>query len=133
MKKNDFKVKVFLIIVGLAFLNIAIQAFINPQSVMDFVSVNLNNISARNSTRAYYGGVNLSFALFLIYGAFKMQKEALLLATLYGGGFVIGRLYSIFTEGIPSTFILTWLTIESVLSIISLILLKKMTDNKKND
>ncbi len=101
---------------------------------MDFVNVNLNNISARNSTRTYYGGVNLSFALFLIYGAFKMQKEALLLAILYGGGFVIGRLYSILTEGIPSTFVLTWLTIESVLSIISILLLKKMTFNhQKNE
>lgn len=123
MSKIKIIAKVFLVIVGLAFLNVAIQAFVNPQTVMDFVSVHLDNISARNSTRAYYGGVNLTFALFLIYGAFKMQKEALILASLYGAGFVIGRFYSILIEGQPSTFILTWLTIESVLTLGSLTLL----------
>lgn len=123
MSKIKIIAKVFLVIVGLAFLNVAIQAFLNPQTVMDFVSVHLDNISARNSTRAYYGGVNLTFALFLIYGAFKMQKEALILASLYGAGFVIGRFYSILIEGQPSTFILTWLTIESVLTLGSLTLL----------
>lgn len=126
MSKISIIVKVFLVIVGLAFLNVAVQTFINPQTVMDFVSVHLDNISARNSTRAYYGGVNLTFALFLIYGAFKMQKEALILASLYGGGFVIGRLYSILTEGQPSAFILTWLTIESVLTLVSLTLLNQI-------
>lgn len=126
MNKTEIFAKVFLVLVGLAFLNVAIQAMINPQSVMNFVSVQLENISARNSTRAYYGGVNLTFAVFLIYGAFKMKREALILASLYGGGFVIGRLYSIVTEGVPSSFILTWLTIESVLTIVSLALLMKL-------
>lgn len=126
MSKIRMIAKVFLVIVGLAFLNVAIQAFINPQTVMDFVSVHLDNISARNSIRAYYGGVNLTFALFLIYGAFKMQKEALIIALLYGAGFVIGRLYSILTEGQPSTFILTWLTIESLLTLSSLTILIQM-------
>lgn len=119
-------ITIFLVLVGLAFLNVAIQAFINPQTVMDFVAVKLDNISARNSTRAYYGGVNLTFALFLIYGAFKMKKEALILASLYGGGFVMGRLYSIATEGTPSSFILTWLAIESILTLTALIFLFKL-------
>ncbi|MCP9761607.1 DUF4345 domain-containing protein [Lacihabitans soyangensis] len=130
MSKISIVAKVFLVIVGLAFLNVAVQAFINPQTVMDFVSVKLENTSARNSTRAFYGGVNLTFALFLIYGAFKMQKEALILASLYGGGFVIGRLYSILMEGQPSTFILTWLTIESFLTLGSLILLIELKKQK---
>lgn len=122
MKKTTIFSTVFLVFVGLAFLNVAIQAFINPQTVMDFVSVHLDNISARNSIRAYYGGVNLAFGIFLIYGAFKMKREALLLAILYGGGFLIGRIYSIFTEGIPSTFIITWLCIEGTLTLVSITL-----------
>ncbi|MBP6386232.1 MAG: DUF4345 domain-containing protein [Pseudarcicella sp.] len=121
----------FLVLVGLAFLNVAIQAFINPQSVMDFVNTTLNNISARNSIRAYYGGVNLTFALYLIYGAFKAKKEALVLSALYGGGFVLGRVYSIATEGKPSNFILTWLTIELTLTVVSLFLLSKQKKKSK--
>ena len=126
MKTISIFTKVFLILVGLAFLNVAIQSFINPQSIMDFVNVTLDNISARNSTRAYYGGVNLTFALFLIYGAFKDKKTALILSSLYGGGFVLGRVYSIVFEGQPSTFIITWLIIELTLTIVSLFLLKKL-------
>ncbi len=125
MKTISIITKIFLVLVGLAFLNIAIQAFINPQSVMDFVNVTLDNISARNSTRAYYGGVNLTFALFLIYGAFKAEKTALILSSLYGGGFVLGRIYSIAIEGQPSSFIITWLIIELTLTLVSLFLLKK--------
>lgn len=107
MKSINVITKVFLILVGLAFLNIAVQAFINPQSIMDFVDVKLDNISARNSIRAYYGGVNLAFAAFLIYGSFKAKREVLLFSSLYGGGFVVGRIYSILMEGMPSSFILT--------------------------
>ena len=126
MKTIQTVTTVFLVLVGLAFLNIAVQAFIDPQSVMDFVDVQLDNVSARNSTRAYYGGVNLTFALFLIYGAFRMKREALILAALYGGGFVLGRLYSILLEGTPSSFIFTWLGIESVLTVVALGLLYKL-------
>ena len=126
MKTIQTFTTVFLVLVGLAFLNIDVQGFIDPQSVMDFVDVQLNNVSARNSTRAYYGGVNLTFALFLIYGAFRMKREALILAALYGGGFVLGRLYSILLEGTPSSFIFTWLTIESVLTLVALTLLYKI-------
>ncbi|MGB1207367.1 MAG: DUF4345 domain-containing protein [Chitinophagales bacterium] len=131
MKTIQTVTTVFLVLVGLAFLNIAVQAFIDPQSVMDFVDVQLNNVSARNSTRAYYGGVNLTFALFLIYGAFRMKREALILAALYGGGFVLGRLYSILLEGTPSSFIFTWLTIESVLTVVALTLLYKLSAAKQ--
>lgn len=133
MKKNTIILtRLFLVLVGLAFFNIAVQAILNPQSVMDFVSVQLGNISARNSIRAYYGGVNLAFAIFLVYGAFKMQKEALILVLLYCSGFVFGRLYSIITEGEPSTFILTWLGIESLLAILSLWLLTKQKSNSRS-
>lgn len=125
MNKFNVVTTVFLVVVGLAFLNVGVQAFINPQSVMDFVSVHLDNINARNSTRAFYGGVNLSFALFFLYGAFKMKREALLIALLYGGGFVLGRVYSIIAEGVPGPFILTWLCIETFLTIVSGMLLLK--------
>jgi hypothetical protein len=125
MNSTEKITRIFLILVGLTFLNVAIQAFINPQSIMDFVNVTLDNVSAKSSIRSFYGGVNLTFALFLIYGAFKAKKEALILTILYGGGFVLGRIYSIFAEGLPSHFVLTWLGIELILTSISIFLLTK--------
>jgi hypothetical protein len=50
----------------------------------------------------------------------------LLLVFLYGGGFVVGRIYSLFAEGNPSSFIITWLCIESTLTILSILLLRKL-------
>ncbi len=131
MRKIEIITTAFLVLVGLAFLNVAVQAMIDPQSVMDFVNVELDNISARNSIRAFYGGVNLFFALFIIYGAFKMKREGLILMTLYGGGFVFGRLYSILLEGNPSSFIWTWLGVEGVLTLVSLFLLYQLKAKKQ--
>lgn len=128
MNSNSNSAKVFLIIIGLAFLNVGLQAFYNPQIIMDFVNVKLNNVDAFNSIRAYYGGVNTVFAFYIFYGAFKNQKIALTLCALYGIGFVIGRLYSIIVEGMPGSFILTWLIIETVLAIGSIFLLKKQSN-----
>lgn len=123
MKKSLNFTSIFLILIGLAFLNVGIQAFYNPQDIMDLVNTKLGNIDAYNSIRAYYGGVNVAFGIYVIYGAFKNQKIALTLLSLYGGGFVVGRLYSILVEGMPGSFIWTWLVIEFVMTVISLYLL----------
>lgn len=128
MNNSSALTKIFLIIIALAFLNIGVQAFNNPQSIMDFVNVKLGNVDALNSIRAYYGGVNSIFACYIFYGAFKNQKTALTLCALYGGGFVIGRIYSILVEGMPGSFIWTWLAIETVLTVVSLFLLKTQSD-----
>ena len=126
MQKTNKISLVFLVIVGLAFLSIAIPAFLNPQSIMDNVQVTLGNASAKNSIRAMYGGVNLFFGIYLIFAAFKNQHTGLTLVLLYTGGFVVGRIFSLFAEGNPSPFIIQWLCTESVLAILSILLLRKL-------
>ncbi len=114
MKTLTWVTRIFLILTGLATLNIALQAIADPQSVMNFVEVQLNNVTARNSIRAFYGTVNLAFALFWLYAAFREQRTGLLLAALYTGGFAIGRLMSMALDGMPGAFALQWLVVESV-------------------
>ena len=114
MKTLTWATRIFLILTGLATLNIALQAIADPQSVMNFVDVQLNNITARNSIRAFYGTVNLAFALFWLYAAFRAQRTGLLLAALYTGGFALGRLMSMALDGMPGAFALQWLVVESV-------------------
>ncbi|MCK6692073.1 MAG: DUF4345 domain-containing protein [Thermoanaerobaculia bacterium] len=122
--KTHFQIsRIFLILMGLSALNIALQALADPQTVMNFVDVELGNITARNSIRALYGGVNLAFALFWLYAAFRAQREGLILGTLYTGGFVLGRLLSIALDGMPGAFALQWLVVESVCAIGSVVLL----------
>lgn len=110
----------FLLLMGLAFANVGVQALSNPQSVMDNVSIVLNNSSASSSIRAIYGGMHLVFGLFCFFGAFKMRREALGLVFLYCSGFIIGRLIGIGIDGSPNSFVMTWLATEIVSGVIAL-------------
>lgn len=116
----------FLIFVGLAFINVAVQAIASPQAVFDNVQVTLGNVSALNSVRANYGFVNLVLGLFMVYGSFKMQREALLITALFCWGFVIGRLYSIGVDGMPNAFVIQWLVTEAVLGVVAIVLLLQL-------
>jgi hypothetical protein len=111
--------RVFLILLALAALNISVQAILDPQAIFDNVQVQLGNLSARNSVRALYGGVNLAFGLFWLYAAFKQQQTGLLLALLYTGGFAVGRILSILMDGMPGAFATQWLITESVFALVA--------------
>ena len=111
--------RIFLILLALATLNIAVQAILDPQAIFDNVQVQLGNLTARNSVRALYGGVNLSFGLFWLYAAFRRQQTGLLLALLYTGGFALGRLLSLGLDGVPGAFAMQWLVTESVFALLA--------------
>ena len=123
MKSTQLISKIFLCLLGAATLNIAFQAIADPQTIMDNVQVTLGNITARNSVRALYGGVNLALGLFWLYAAFRMRREGLLLALLYTGGFAVGRIMSMVMDGQPEAFAKQWLVVESVFAIGSAVLL----------
>ena len=114
---------VFLAFVGLAFLKTGLEAILDPQTVMDYVQVTLDNASARNSIRSFYGFVNAALGLFMIFGAFRMQREALALSLLYAGSFTMGRLYGLAVDGLASDFIYTWMITEAIVAICSMSLL----------
>lgn len=111
--------KIFLILVALPTLMVGIQAFFDPQAIMDNVDVILGNPSGKSSTRAIYGGMHLMFGAYFIYGAFKARREALLILALYATGFAIGRFYSLAVDGSPNAFISTWIWVETTLALIS--------------
>jgi hypothetical protein len=119
MKNLALIIRIYLILLGLATLNVAFQAIFDPQAIMDNVAVELGNVTARNSIRALYGGVNLFFGLFWLYAAFRQQREGLLLAWLYTGGFVAGRLLSLVFDGMPGAFAMQWLVVETVFAVLA--------------
>ncbi|MCB9317089.1 MAG: DUF4345 domain-containing protein [Lewinellaceae bacterium] len=123
MQTQHWITRIFLLLLGLATMNIAVQALIDPQTVMTMVDVQLGNVTARNSIRAFYGAVNLAFALFWMYAAFRAQRTGLLLAALYTGGFVLGRVLSIALDGMPGVFALQWLVVEGFCAVVAVGLL----------
>lgn len=124
MTTNTRISRIFLLLISLATLNIAMQALLDPQTVMTMVDVQMgDNITARNSIRAFYGAVNLAFALYWAYAAFRAQREGLVLVALYTGGFAIGRLLGIALDGMPGAFAVQWLMVEGVCALLAVALL----------
>jgi len=122
---NTLITKIFLIVVALPTLMVGVQAFFDPQAIMDNVDVILGNPSGKSSTRAIYGGMHLMFGAYFIYGAFKAQREALLILALYTTGFALGRFYSLAVDGSPNAFIGTWIWVETILALASWWLLQR--------
>lgn len=121
--KRETLIKIFLILVAVPTLMVGLQGLTDPQAIMDNVNVALDTVSGKSSTRAIYGGMHLLFGGFFIYGAFKMQREALIVLALYTVGFVMGRLVSLAQDGSPNPFISTWIFVEAAIAVISLIFL----------
>ena len=130
MKKNSTPAKVLLLVAGFGFISVALQAFYNPQLVMDFVATNLPNVSARNSIRANYGGMNMALGLYMLYAAFRHQSFGLLLLALFTGGFFVGRLAGFIIDGPANTFVHSWAVMEGLLCICSTWLLRRRQDYK---
>ncbi|HEX4957435.1 MAG TPA: DUF4345 domain-containing protein [Lacibacter sp.] len=110
-------------ITAAAILMVSIQAFISPQSVMNFVDVQLNNADATSSIRGVYGGIGLLIFGQLIYFVFKNITHALLLVALFGGLYAISRTITLFTDGPLGSFGTQWLITETLLCFIALVLL----------
>lgn len=117
--------KIFLLFNALGALAVGLQGLFTTQAIMDPVGVVLDNPSAMISISSSYGGVNLIFALFYIYAAFKQQKLGLLLYVLYTGGIVLGRLIGFAQVGLGNSFVMTWFIIETLFFILSLFLYRK--------
>jgi hypothetical protein len=128
MKKNNTSAKILLLLAGFGFISVALQAFYNPQLVMDFVQTPLTNVSARNSIRANYGGMNMALGLFMLYAAFKKQNIGLLFLSLFTGGFFIGRMAGFVLEGAANDFVHSWAIMEGLLCVGSIWLLRRRQD-----
>lgn len=137
IKKEEMKVlkivsTTFIVGVSLIFLAVAMGSLMAPERVMDYLNVQALSDSALSSIRSYYGGLNLALAIFLFYAAFNMRKAALAFIALYSGGFLFGRIYSVFAEGIPSAFVIRWTTIEFILMVVSFLLVRAMISEARN-
>jgi Domain of unknown function (DUF4345) len=104
-------------------LMVSIQAFVNPQSVMDLVNVKLLNTDAFSSIRGLYGGIGLLIFIQLVYLAFKNYKQGLVVVALFGGLYALSRIITIFTEGSLGAFGMQWLLTETTICLIAILLL----------
>jgi Domain of unknown function (DUF4345) len=113
----------FIAFSAFAIIMVSAMAFANPQAVMDLVNVKLTNNDAFSSIRGVYGGVGLTTFITLVYLGFRDQTKGLIFAAVLWGLYAVSRLVTIFNEGPLGDFGNQWLTIESILCVVALVLL----------
>ena len=114
----------FIVFSALCLLMVSLMAFLNPQSVMDLVSVKLTNTDAYSSIQGIYGGVGMTLVISLLYLIRNHANEALLFLTFLWGLYAISRLITILVEGPLGQFGNQWIVTETILCAIALVLLK---------
>jgi len=108
---------------SLSLLSVSLMAFNNPQSVMDLVSVKLENTDAYSSIRGIYGGAGMTIVLSLLFLMRKNIDYALGFLTMLWGFYALSRTITIFAEGALGAFGNQWIIIESLFFVIALSLL----------
>jgi nitrate reductase gamma subunit len=114
----------FIVFSAFCLLMVSLMAFLNPQSVMDLVSVKLTNTDAYSSIRGIYGGVGMTIVISLLYLIRNHVKEALLFLILLWGLYAFSRLITILVEGPLGQFGNQWIITETLFCAIAIVLLR---------
>ena len=122
-KLTLFASKSLILFSALSLGMVSYMAFSNPQAVMDLVGVQLTNTDSYSSIRGVYGGVGLTLFITLVYLALTDYRKGLVFTSLLWGFYAVSRLITIQVEGALGAFGNQWLTIESTLCALSLLLL----------
>ena len=115
--------RVYIFTSALCLLLVSLQAWYDPQMVMDLVNVQLENNDASSSIRGVYGGVGLTIYVTLIYLMKKDVGKGLLFLSMFWGLYAFSRLLTVIADGQLGGFGNQWLKIESFLFILGLALL----------
>lgn len=106
----------FLGITGLVFAGLGVFNLLFPVHGIIGFEIFPSTISALNEIRANYGGMHLALGLFFLSEASirPLRAPALLVAALFTGGLVAGRLVSLVWDGKPNPFVWTLFSVECV-------------------
>jgi hypothetical protein len=116
---------------ALAFCKVGLEAMVDPQAVVAQVGITLDNPSALSSIRAVYGGMHFVFGLLCFWSLLKKPEPALWLTVLYTSGFLAGRTVSMFVDGAPNAFVVTWFGTEAFSLVASAVLLVSLRQARR--
>ena len=115
-----FSCALVFIVVGAGFLLLPVQ-------FGQVLEISLPTAMARTDVRATYGGLELGLGIFLVLCSFQREwiRPGLWALALSTGGFATGRLTALLFEGTISNFMLGFLVIEIVVTLIAVFLLRR--------
>ncbi|PUZ27688.1 protein of unknown function [Chitinophaga costaii] len=103
-------------------LYISILAWANPETVMAFVEVELNNNDAKSSIRGVYGGVGFFLVGLALIISIRNLQHGLLFFTAFWLMYAVSRILTTIVDGPLEAFGNTWLKIELSFGLLSLTL-----------
>lgn len=97
----NYFIKFVLLLIGLMFAGFGVWFLLDPAALLTALGLADSNTTALIEVRAFYGGFEITFGLFLCAAAFKRewQTAALALAVLTSAGITIGRFAGIGLDG----------------------------------
>ena len=98
-------------VIGLGYL-------FSPSTMYGLYGIGLETVNEANMVRSAYGGLFLGFAVLFFLGARRDQfaTPALIALLTFMAGFALGRVVSLFADGMPSPLILSLIAFELIYS-----------------
>ena len=98
--------KVVLVFFGLSFGGFGVWALLSPLSMAKLLHFSLHTPSAVTEIRAFYGGLEIGLAIFMVTAAFyrPLIPGALLALVATAGGIALARIVGIIADGSGSLF-----------------------------
>ena len=99
------------------FFSFGVASLVCPEWVVGLAHIETPHPSAKTEVRAFYGGLEIGLALFLLHCIVRRRHlvSGLWLATLILGGVVTGRLIGAAVDGVSGFFVYGALMIEGPL------------------
>jgi hypothetical protein len=105
-----------LLVIGLAFCGVGYLGLVAPHALLGPVGIEWDTLgnSAQNELTATYGGMHTAMGIFFVIAAFvpAIRFGALVAASAYLSGLVVGRLVSLVRDGIPGPMPLALVLVE---------------------
>lgn len=123
--KSQFA-QLVLLLLGLNFLLVGATGLADPVKLMDPVQLEIAGVSGLSEIRAAYGGTHLALGLLFIAGlvSSRWRRTALLVAALFTGGLVVGRVISLGIDGPPGPFVRRLFFLETLGAVTALLALR---------
>lgn len=108
--------RIFLALMGLGFIGLGLNGLLNPIAHLAPYGLDYQAPAWIGEIRANYGGMHIGIGLLTGLGAMRSQwlQSALAVQLVFLGGLAIGRTASVFIDGFPPTFALSFIAIEWV-------------------
>jgi hypothetical protein len=105
-----------LLLIGIAFCGVGYLGLVAPSALLGPVGIEWSTLgnSAQNELTATYGGMHSALGIFFLVAAFvpAIRLGALLGASAFLGGLVVGRIVSLVRDGIPGPMPLALVLVE---------------------